>query len=246
MRAPGGEPLRWKVSADVEALTWHPHQPTCFLVSSEDGIVTCYDARKGAGKRLLPIACPPHWSFHPATHTLTSSSCSCVSGSASVFQLSAHDAPTCSMSFSMAAPGLLATGSTDKKVKLWDVSNHQPSLIASQDLQVSQPGGGEGQWAGGGGNTASRWSGRPVADSICSPPYHSAETYAALPAPPQIGAVFSATFCGQAGYLLACGGAMGSVTVWDMRSLKGATQRWPSLRRMGLQPDAIPEDEEEA
>ena len=43
------------------------------------------------------------------------------------------------MSFSMAAPGLLATGSTDKKVKLWDVSNHQPSLIASQDLQVSLP-----------------------------------------------------------------------------------------------------------
>ena len=56
-----------------------------------------------------------------------------------MFQLSAHDAPTCSMSFSMAAPGLLATGSTDKKVKLWDVSNHQPSLIASQDLQVSLP-----------------------------------------------------------------------------------------------------------
>ncbi len=49
VRSPGGEPLRWMVSADVEALTWHPHQPTCFLVSSEDGIVACYDARKGAG-----------------------------------------------------------------------------------------------------------------------------------------------------------------------------------------------------
>ena len=61
----------------------------------------------------------------------------------------------------------------------------------------------------------------------------------------QIGAVFTASFCGQAGYLLACGGAMGSVTVWDMRSLRAATKRWPALKSMGLQPDSLPKDEEE-
>lgn len=60
-----------------------------------------------------------------------------------------------------------------------------------------------------------------------------------LPLPLQLGAVFSATFCGQAGYLLACGGAMGSVTVWDMRLLKGATSRWPQLKTMGLQPEVL-------
>lgn len=48
-RTPQGDPARWKVSADVEALTWNPHDPTCFLVSSEDGIVAHFDARKGAG-----------------------------------------------------------------------------------------------------------------------------------------------------------------------------------------------------
>ena len=37
------------MSADVEALTWHPHDPTCFLVSAEDGLVACMDARNGAG-----------------------------------------------------------------------------------------------------------------------------------------------------------------------------------------------------
>lgn len=42
------------------------------------------------------------------------------------------------MSFSPACPGLLATGSTDKKVKLWDVTNDTPTLVAAQDLQVSQ------------------------------------------------------------------------------------------------------------
>ncbi len=55
----------------------------------------------------------------------------------------------------------------------------------------------------------------------------------------QIGAIFSASFCGQAGYLLACGGAMGSVTVWDMRSLKAATNRWPELKQMGLHPEVL-------
>lgn len=63
---------------------------------------------------------------------------SCPAGSQSVFRLSAHDAPTCTMSFSPACPGLLATGSTDKKVKLWDVTNDTPTLVAAQDLQVSQ------------------------------------------------------------------------------------------------------------
>ena len=62
----------------------------------------------------------------------------------------------------------------------------------------------------------------------------------------QIGAVFSTSFCGQAGYLLACGGAMGSVTVWDMRSLKAATQKWPELKKMGLQPDAVQEEDDDA
>ena len=40
-------------------------------------------------------------------------------GAAPLFRLSAHDKPTCAMSFCAAAPGLLATGSTDKKVRAW-------------------------------------------------------------------------------------------------------------------------------
>ncbi len=53
MRQPDGKALSWSISADVEALTWNPSQPTCFLVSSEDGLVVAFDARKGAGGWLL-------------------------------------------------------------------------------------------------------------------------------------------------------------------------------------------------
>ncbi|KAK9820102.1 hypothetical protein WJX72_006156 [[Myrmecia] bisecta] len=105
MRTPASSPLQWELSADVEALTWVPHDPTCFLAASEDGIVACFDARKGGGSGAL-------------------------------YRLAAHDKPTCSLSFCPAVPGLLATGSTDKQVKLWDVSSQQPNLIATEDLKV--------------------------------------------------------------------------------------------------------------
>ena len=53
-------------------------------------------------------------------------------------------------------------------MKLWDVSTHQPALVATQNLQV--------------------------------------------------GAVFGAAFCPEAPWLLAAGGAMGTVAVWDITS----------------------------
>lgn len=52
------------------------------------------------------------------------------------------------------------------QVKLWDVSTQQPSLVASQDLEV--------------------------------------------------GAVFGAAFCPEAPWLIAAGGALGTVAVWDI------------------------------
>mmetsp|Transcript_14770 Transcript_14770/g.41589 ORF Transcript_14770/g.41589 Transcript_14770/m.41589 type:complete len:507 (+) Transcript_14770:285-1805(+) len=96
---------QWALSADTEALTWCPFAPTCFLVSCEDGLVSCYDARKGTG-------------------------------SGSVFSLHAHEKPTCTLSFSSGATGLLATGSTDKKLKLWDVADMKPALLATEEPKV--------------------------------------------------------------------------------------------------------------
>lgn len=49
MRTPGAAALRWEAPADVEALAWDPHSPTCFAVAAENGEVLFYDARGGAG-----------------------------------------------------------------------------------------------------------------------------------------------------------------------------------------------------
>ncbi|WZY68090.1 hypothetical protein YC2023_000330 [Brassica napus] len=47
------------------------------------------------------------------------------------FTIHAHDKEVSSISYNTNAPNLLATGSWDKSVKLWDLSNNQPSWVAT-------------------------------------------------------------------------------------------------------------------
>ena len=105
VRTPGGPVLAWGVSADVECAAWNPAAAEQFLVSVEDGHVTCHDARRGGG-------------------------------SAPLFTLAAHSKPASTLALCPSAPGLLATASTDKSTKLWDISRGAPELLVSRDLRV--------------------------------------------------------------------------------------------------------------
>ncbi|CAL9098222.1 unnamed protein product [Musa textilis] len=99
----------WSVTADVESLAWDPHSEHSFVVSLENGTVQGFDVRASSD-----------------------------SGSSSKpsFILHAHDKAVSAVSFNRAAPNFVATGSTDKMVKLWDLSNNQPSCVASQNLRA--------------------------------------------------------------------------------------------------------------
>jgi periodic tryptophan protein 1 len=57
-------------------------------------------------------------------------------GSKPLFRLAAHNKPACALSFCAEAPGLLATASTDKVAKLWDVSDNKPKLLASMEPKL--------------------------------------------------------------------------------------------------------------
>lgn len=165
MRAPQAPAIRWSVAADVESLAWDPHTSHTFLVSLENGTVGGYDVRSGTVDPLQGKA---------------------------LFTIHAHEKAVCSLAYNTAAPNLLATASTDKMVKLWDLTGNQPSCIASTN--------------------------------------------------PKVGAVFAASFCKDAPFLLAVGGSKGNLHVWDTLSSGEVARRFgkfsPRPRRVANNTEA--------
>lgn len=111
MRAPGEQPLRVGVESDVENVRWDPHDPSFFYVSTESGIIHYFDARNVSKD---------------------------ASASKSVWKLQAHDESVSSFDLNPAIPGFMATGSTDKTVKLWNIGSEGPSLVVSRDFGVGK------------------------------------------------------------------------------------------------------------
>ena len=111
MRAPDELPRRAGVESDVENVKWDPHDPNCFFVSTENGIVHYFDIR--------------HISKDP-------------SSSKGVWKLQAHDESVSSFDLNTVIPGFMATGSTDKTVKLWNITAEGPSMVVSRDFDAGK------------------------------------------------------------------------------------------------------------
>jgi periodic tryptophan protein 1 len=111
--AEGTKPSRWGVDSDVEQVRWDPHNEHIFYVSTESGILYCFDARN-----------PP----------------SSPEKTKAVWRLQAHEASLSSFALNPTVPGFIATASTDRSVKLWNVdqSTNQPSMVVSRDLGVGR------------------------------------------------------------------------------------------------------------
>lgn len=111
MRAPDAKAPRWTVEADVEKVRWNPHDPNFFYVTTEAGTVHYYDAR------IVPD----------------------LEGfSKPVWTLQAHDGAVSAFDINPTVPEFIVTGSDDKKVKLWNVSNNKPNMVVSRNLEVGR------------------------------------------------------------------------------------------------------------
>ncbi|KAL2881542.1 rRNA-processing protein [Colletotrichum sp. CLE4] len=111
MRAPEAKAPRWGVESDVENIRWDPHDPNYFYVSTENGIIHFNDIRSA-----------------PSTPEATKA----------VWTLQAHDESVSSFDINPIVPGFMATGSTDKTVKLWNIQASGPSMVVSRNLDVGK------------------------------------------------------------------------------------------------------------
>lgn len=111
MRAPEAKKPRWWVESDVESVVWDPHDPNFFYVTTENGLIHFHDFR------LVPTS---------------------PQGSKPIWKLQAHDQSVSSFDVNPIIPGFLATGSTDKEVKLWNIQPSGPSLVVSRNLGVGK------------------------------------------------------------------------------------------------------------
>ncbi|KAI2614420.1 WD40 repeat-like protein [Hypoxylon fragiforme] len=111
MRAPEAKAPRWGVESDVENVRWDPHDPNFFFVSTENGIIHYHDIRNAPSN---PSASKPVWTLQAHDESL------------SAFDINAH------------IPGYMATGSTDKTVKLWNIQPTGPAMVVSRNLDVGK------------------------------------------------------------------------------------------------------------
>ncbi|KAF2204199.1 WD40 repeat-like protein [Delitschia confertaspora ATCC 74209] len=111
MRAPDAVAPRWGVESDVETVRWDPHDPNYFYVSTENGVIHYHDVRNAPSN---PLETKPVWI------------------------LQAHDESISSFDVNPIIPGFIATGSTDKQVKLWNIQASGPSMVVSRDLGVGK------------------------------------------------------------------------------------------------------------
>jgi periodic tryptophan protein 1 len=106
----GSQSASYKISADIECMTWDPFSPFHLYCSLENGIVTCFDCRNTKN---------------------------------ALFTFQAHDETASSISFSSSVPGMFATASVDKSVKIWDAlgssqNGSLPQLVAYKTLNVGK------------------------------------------------------------------------------------------------------------
>lgn len=113
--APTAPPaLAWTLpDADPEAISWVPWHPGQVLVSSDNGVVRCYDAAAGvnSGAAQQGANLAPLWT------------------------LAAHEKAASAIAVTPSIPGLLVTGGLDKTISLWNITS-SPSCIFSRNVNA--------------------------------------------------------------------------------------------------------------
>ena len=135
-------------SNKVQAVEWNPTEPSVLLTGGFDknvAVVDVRDSRNAAIKWSVggDVECAI-WNLRSPTQIIVSDETGTVTcfdsrmGECSnpIFDVLAHKKAATCMSVSTGAPSLLVTASTDKTMKLWDISTGELNLIAQNNPEI--------------------------------------------------------------------------------------------------------------
>lgn len=137
----------------VQGVAWNPTEDTILAASSYDRTMSVFDAKDGAEAHIARYALPADsesllWNVHNPACLIAA----CEDGQVVQYDvrvpdkplwvLKAHGQAVTGVTLSTLAPGLMATCSLDKSVKLWDyntpTASGAPTLVASKTMSIGQ------------------------------------------------------------------------------------------------------------
>ncbi|CAB1100872.1 unnamed protein product [Ectocarpus sp. CCAP 1310/34] len=134
-------------SDKVQGVAWHPVEATVMATVGYDRVLALLDARAPTKVTRHKIQADPEcllWNPHNPAQILTGSEdgvvcCRDVRRPESpVYSFTAHEKGVSAVSFTPLVPGMLATCSEDKTVKVWDVDAEVPLQVASKAMAVGR------------------------------------------------------------------------------------------------------------
>ncbi|OQR92254.1 periodic tryptophan protein [Achlya hypogyna] len=132
----------------VQSVRWNPVEATVLASASFDRSIIVLDGRNPAAFSKFALSADVEslqWHPHTPSVLVASSEDGIVVGydvrmnnGAPLFRFQAHDAAVSAISFSPLMPGLFATASVDKHVKIWDMAGNAPVCVASKDMNIGE------------------------------------------------------------------------------------------------------------
>eukprot|EP01117_Protostelium_nocturnum_P008762 TRINITY_DN3140_c0_g2_i1.p1 TRINITY_DN3140_c0_g2~~TRINITY_DN3140_c0_g2_i1.p1 ORF type:complete len:320 (-),score=88.99 TRINITY_DN3140_c0_g2_i1:37-996(-) len=128
----------------VQAIQWHPVDATVLLSGAFDKTVHVADVRNPQNTRqcklISDVECL-QWNTHSPQNFFVSTEDGNVNYydvrvlDKPIWTLSAHSKATSALSYNQSIPNFLATSSSDKNVKFWNIAEGQPKLIFSKKVK---------------------------------------------------------------------------------------------------------------
>ncbi|KAI8974949.1 WD40-repeat-containing domain protein [Pilobolus umbonatus] len=131
----------------VQSVAWHPTEATVFISGSYDRTACVLDARAPNEVKRFKLQSDVEsirWDPHSPSHFYVALENGFVQyfniqdTSKPVYTLQAHDDAVSALDVNPLIPNCIATGSTDKSIKIWNTANNKPSMVTKRNFELGR------------------------------------------------------------------------------------------------------------